>query len=77
MLTFDVRTRGKDLFRKPHVALPRTANADELWDMLHCLCAWYTASSVVVGYRTSSGFDVEEELVVPVAVLVRAAAARA
>ena len=29
MLTFDVRTRGKDLFRKPHVALPRTANAGD------------------------------------------------
>ena len=43
-------------------SLPRTANADEFWDMLHTLCAWYTASSVVVGYRTPAGFDVEEEI---------------
>ena len=30
--------------------------------MLQCLCTWYEGSSVVIGYRTSSGFDVEENV---------------
>ena len=67
MLAFDVYVTAKGFYERKKLpvgkSLPRTANADEFWDMLHCLCAWYTASSVVVGYRTSSGFDVEEELV--------------